>query len=267
MNKNNLAENLYSLRQRASLSQEEFAEKLGVSRQAVSKWERSEAYPDTENLILISKMFGVTIDELLNADINSKAEGAALNTSEAPYAKSGETANAIKDPNESTNETPNVNEPLCESFGGENKNTSSGEGYGSGGDDAHSSCKGTEVKHGFGESLPYPTIVTIGFLLIGFLFDGGWGWGWTLFITIPVYYTLIDAIKHKRVADFAYPVFCAFIYCLFGMLFSAWHPYWIIFITIPVFYIIADAIDKRNGRGGDENDDEDEEKDEDTAEG
>lgn len=68
MNKNNLPNNLYELRRRHGLSQEEFAEKLYVSRQAVSKWERGEAYPDTENLIAISDMFGVTIDDLLKSE-------------------------------------------------------------------------------------------------------------------------------------------------------------------------------------------------------
>ena len=74
MNKNNLPNNLYELRRRHGLSQEEFAEKLYVSRQAVSKWERGEAYPDTENLIAISEMFGVTIDELLKSENICKDE-------------------------------------------------------------------------------------------------------------------------------------------------------------------------------------------------
>ena len=62
------AERLYKLRKKSGLSQEELADKLGVSRQAVSKWERAEASPDTDNLILLSKLYNVTLDELLNAD-------------------------------------------------------------------------------------------------------------------------------------------------------------------------------------------------------
>ena len=46
----------------------ELAEKLGVSRQAVSKWERSEASPDTDNLIELAHIYGVTLDELLNGE-------------------------------------------------------------------------------------------------------------------------------------------------------------------------------------------------------
>ena len=59
---------LYQYRRKSGLSQEELAAKLGVSRQAVSKWERAEAAPDTDNLIKLSKIYGVTLDELINTD-------------------------------------------------------------------------------------------------------------------------------------------------------------------------------------------------------
>lgn len=59
-------EKLRQLRLDKQLSQEALASKLGVSRQAVSKWEGNIALPDTNNLILIAKIFDVKIDELLN---------------------------------------------------------------------------------------------------------------------------------------------------------------------------------------------------------
>ena len=63
-----IANRLYELRKRNSLSQEELAEKIGVSRQAVSKWERAEASPDTDNLILLAKLYSISMDELLSTD-------------------------------------------------------------------------------------------------------------------------------------------------------------------------------------------------------
>lgn len=58
-------EKLQRLRKEAGLSQEELAGQLHVSRQAVSKWERNESYPETEKLIRMGTLFGVTLDELL----------------------------------------------------------------------------------------------------------------------------------------------------------------------------------------------------------
>lgn len=62
-------------RKKKGLSQEQAAEKLGVSRQAVSRWEAEETLPDANNLKEISKLYGVSIDYLLNEKIDE--EGAA----------------------------------------------------------------------------------------------------------------------------------------------------------------------------------------------
>jgi len=61
-------EKLQELRKRRGLTQEELAEKLFVSRTAVSKWESGRGYPNIESLKAISKFFSVTIDELLSGE-------------------------------------------------------------------------------------------------------------------------------------------------------------------------------------------------------
>ncbi len=60
-----MAQRLVDRRKAAGLSQEALADKLGVSRQPVSKWERSESSPDTDNLIALAALYGVSLDELL----------------------------------------------------------------------------------------------------------------------------------------------------------------------------------------------------------
>ena len=60
------ANRLYELRKKNGYSQEELAAKLGLSRQAVSKWERAEASPDTDNLVELAKLYGISLDELLD---------------------------------------------------------------------------------------------------------------------------------------------------------------------------------------------------------
>ena len=67
-----IAERLAARRREAGYSQEALAEKLGVTRQAVSKWERSESSPDTDNLIALARLYKVSLDELLN--INAEIE-------------------------------------------------------------------------------------------------------------------------------------------------------------------------------------------------
>ena len=60
-----LSEKLHALRKKSGLSQEQLAEQLGVSRQAVSKWETGKAVPESDTLIAISEYFHVTLDYLM----------------------------------------------------------------------------------------------------------------------------------------------------------------------------------------------------------
>ncbi|GEM_PF-465103 len=66
----NLANNLRKIRKENNLSQEQLAEKLGVSRQSVSKWESEQAYPEMEKMIQICDIFDITMDELLNQNVS-----------------------------------------------------------------------------------------------------------------------------------------------------------------------------------------------------
>ena len=61
-------ENLQMLRKKNHLSQERLAEMLGVSRQAVSKWELGEGYPEVDKLLILSKKLNVSLDSLLGED-------------------------------------------------------------------------------------------------------------------------------------------------------------------------------------------------------
>jgi len=61
-------EKIQKLRKEAGLSQEELAYQLNVSRQAISKWERDNGYPETEKIVRMSKIFHVTLDYLLNEE-------------------------------------------------------------------------------------------------------------------------------------------------------------------------------------------------------
>ena len=67
-----LGEKLQQLRRQSGLSQEQLAARLTVSRQAVSKWELDETMPDTENVIQLSRLFGVSCDYLLRDEVDEQ---------------------------------------------------------------------------------------------------------------------------------------------------------------------------------------------------
>ena len=84
--KSNIARNLSALRQFHKYSQEDVAERVGVSRQAVSRWETGAAMPSAENLLCLSRLYGVPMDELIRgeeAEPEQKAEAPA-GTQDAP---------------------------------------------------------------------------------------------------------------------------------------------------------------------------------------
>lgn len=71
-----ISSNIMRLRKLAGFTQEELAEKLGVSRQAVAKWESSESSPDIGSCAELSRLFDVTIDDLIN--YNEAESGLAI---------------------------------------------------------------------------------------------------------------------------------------------------------------------------------------------
>ena len=79
-----LADKIIELRKKSGWSQEELAEQLGVSRQAVSKWEGAQSIPDLERVLAMSRLFGVSTDYLLKDELEvlqpaeGQAQGASL---------------------------------------------------------------------------------------------------------------------------------------------------------------------------------------------
>lgn len=84
-----LSEKLYKLRKKSGLSQEQLAEQLNVSRQAISKWEQGTAVPESEKLISISNYFGVTVDYLLKEDTEDTMNTTAEVVEENPKMMAG----------------------------------------------------------------------------------------------------------------------------------------------------------------------------------
>ena len=189
-----IANRLLQLRKERGLSQEDLADQLGISRQAVSKWERAEASPDTDNLICLAKLYNVSLDYLLQTEDS-------LETIKTEQIK--EEAKIIVDDDAKKPKVLNMLSGLI------------------------------------------PVLITITYFILGGVFNL-WHPGWLVFLFIPVFLTLIDAIYFKRPDDFCFPVLVVIAYLFIGFEFSGWHPYWFLFLLIPVYYIICDAFKKNN---------------------
>ena len=251
------ANRLLELRKQHNLSQEELAEKLGVSRQAVSKWERSEASPDTDNLISLAKLYNLTLDELIFGGKQSKEQETSKNATE-----NKESTEESNDEGEEKNKTEVKIGPtgiLVKSDDGDvvkigltgikiEASNSKSEQDDENDEDENNDDDEINIKtkkSRFWLELPYPIICSVAYLIFGFCdILGGWSRSWIIFITIPIYYSLVEAIYNKRFDDFAYPVFTAFAYLYMGLYHYNWHPSWLVFVTIPIYYFIADALDK-----------------------
>ena len=96
--------NLQYLRAQRNLTQERLAMLLGVSRQAISKWESEKAYPEMDKLLMICDLFGCTLDDLVLGDVSRPAASASAAGSSnvdssaetaSPLAASSKTAGII----------------------------------------------------------------------------------------------------------------------------------------------------------------------------
>ena len=364
-----IANRLYQLRRENGLSQEELAAKLGISRQAVSKWERAEASPDTDNLITLARLYGVSLDELL-LHSGAGADEPSADTSAAPEAQNdgpdkSASADAAPSDADTSEASPGDGAPGGEKQGacadggvrrgpgGINVKDADGSSVHIGWDgiyiiggeenDADTGCTVTNDPDGTRHitkpgksvtidpdgtqhiakpgknvtidpdgtqhiakpgknvtidpdgtvhvvktnddnilcaeykidaddklSLPWPVLTLIAFLLIGFFVPGGWYWSWLCFLTIPLYYSVVSAVKRRDPTRFCYPVLTAIVFFAFGIIMGVWHPTWIIFLTIPIYYFLAGlarkAIRKRHPESARFDDDDDDDDDEDDDE-
>lgn len=257
-----IANRLVELRKKSGLSQEELATKLGLSRQAVSKWERAEASPDTDNLICLANLYGVSLDELLRTDepvedIINKQKERTMNSEEEKESEAKKEKK--KDRVDIGPGHIHVSDEDCEVHickHGIHIKDENGE-FNIGGHEPY------EVKVAKHKKRLVTSIVSgslfllsvIAYLMLGFFFKGTWaygsnnaGWctGWLVFLVVPVILSFIQAINSKKFCCFAYPILVTAVYLGLGLYLGSegWHPWWVLFLTIPVFYCIFGPIDK-----------------------
>ena len=208
-----IANRLQKLRKENGYSQEELADKLGISRQAVSKWERAESSPDTDNLIILARLYNMSLDELLydtesSDDIRQRTKDSICLTDDE------EQSVIFKDGSI------------------EFKNPDGTNAY----------IDKRRIILSIIDATVF-AMTLIAYFIWSAVFDA-WYVSWVLWVLMPAIMSLFEACIFKMISKFLYPVFVTAIYCFIGMEFELWHPYWFLFVTIPLFYAIANPIDK-----------------------
>lgn len=221
---------LAALRKEHGFSQEALAERLAVSRQAISKWERGESLPDTDNLIALSRLYGITLDALING---TPSEETAQDSEESDRSEESE----APDKAELRRRRRMLRKQRREQEEEE-------EEYAFITYHAPLSSELLVLQYLARYS---PILFTAVFLLGGFC-TGAWYIFWTPFLLIPVLHSLYQACLEHRLSHFAYPIFITFIFLVCGFLTGMWHPMWVLYITIPIFYTLAAAVDRATRR-------------------
>ncbi len=245
-----MAQRLVNRRKAAGLSQEALAAQLGVSRQAVSKWERSESSPDTDNLIALAALYGVSLDELLYGEAANNADD--LEDGSA----STETADVAGEAEESAENADRSDKPLVDvslARGIHVIDPNKGEEVHVGWSGIHviNERKGEEVHVGPG-GLHIDTLEDDGHSV--HTNDDG-----TVTIdgeTFSSWKEAHDKLDHhgkhfhtkvgRTWNKFPFPALVALAYLVLGIIYGAWSMGLFLVFLIPIYYALGDFIDQRH---------------------
>lgn len=243
-----IAQRLAELRRERGFSQEGLAEQLGLSRQAVSKWERAESAPDMGNLIALADLYEVTLDELLRVspevaddvrfESQERAESVETEAAAAAAAEAPDVPKVVVE----------VSAPAATSGGFPPPAPSPGQAgapgrgaphgfspstYGAPGHRPPSAGYGPGVlPHGSPASPQSPGAYPPGSCPPGSIPPAS---------SVPIAPPPTPQPKDP-LQSFPYPLLCAVIFLLAGFCFGWWHPGWVIFLTIPFYYWIVNTL-------------------------
>lgn len=246
---NELSLKLSELRKKNNLSQEALAEKLSLSRQAISKWERGESAPDTENLIALSKIFGVTLDEL----VGKKAEENTCGNENFNEKMSTAEETVTEEKNENSLLPELISDKDKQKLSRREMRNERRNGRKVKTKERNNSRKKKEKApmlypetHSVLLKIPVIIIVPIAFVIIG-IYTGVWHPTWLINLIIPVYYLLCHAFgaRNRKQLFVRMPVFMLTVLIFLSIGFTVgWGKAWFVFLVNPVYYWLALLIKK-----------------------
>ncbi|MGW8113837.1 helix-turn-helix domain-containing protein [Caproicibacterium sp. NSD3] len=270
-----IANRMVQLRKKQGLSQEELAEKLGISRQAVSKWERAESSPDTDNLILLARLYQISLDDLLKTDgpvenrdpegiVGEKEEKISLELPKVPGQEEASAAENLQKGEEPALEMPSeesvkeaaerlqkqaeqMRNAAANSYG---QNTEQSQPQQSAEKSEPDFSQGSVVysdpipeeprRHSISNQMIGICVVALLICIVLWIFLNI---KWVLVLGCIVLCPIIARVCHL---EGVYPVLITILYLVLGFLFDLWHPGWMLYLTIPVFYAWVGNQKKKN---------------------
>lgn len=246
-----MAQRLVDRRKAAGLSQEALAAQLGVSRQAVSKWERSESSPDTDNLIALAALYGVSLDELLYGEAMASADDEAQNSNaDTKASDKAEEAEASAE-HADCSDKPLVDISLARGIHVIDPNKGKEVHVGWSGIHVANERKGEEVHVGPG-GLHIDTLEDDGHS-VHINDDGTVTIDGETFSSRKEAYDKLDHHGkhfHTKVGrtwnKFPFPALVALAYLVLGIVYGTWATGLFLVFLIPVYYALGDFIDQRH---------------------
>ena len=261
-----IAQRLAELRRERGFSQESLAEQLGLSRQAVSKWERAESAPDMGNLIALADLYGVTLDELLRVS-PEVAEDVRYESQERAESAEAQAAEAAEEAREAAARAeaaavavtaPEASRPAKVVVEVNAPTAAMPVAAAAAAPGAAGAPVPPAAMPGPGAPVPPMTAVPVGGAVRPPMPGGAPAApGYPIpqapmgapvpMPPAPMAASPIvpppPAKPNDPLRSFPYAVLCAAIYLLIGFCFGWWHPGWVIFFTIPFYYWIVSTLE------------------------
>jgi len=252
-----IANRLYEYRKQHNLSQEELASRIGVSRQAVSKWERAESSPDTDNLIELAKLYGISLDDLLFTDTSTQKDPppeAEPEEKAKDYVSVGLGGIHIKEGNEEVHISLKGGIHVVDDEDEVHVSLKDGIRISSNGEVEFDSEEWAEkFRKRWYFHLPVALFTTAAYLVMGTIWDM-WHPGWLVFMAIPMFYQLLEMIHangvRRKLDNFPMALLCTTAYLVIGFWWDLWHPGWVIFLAIPLYHSLVCLIPKTPKKEG-----------------
>lgn len=239
-----IANRLVKLRKEKGMSQEELADALGISRQAVSKWERAEASPDTDNLICLAKLYNISLDDILSTDesVEDIAKEQKEKDDDCDSININDEGIFIKDKDGSK---VIINSKGVKAFNKNGVTISKGNKH--------------RISNWIEGSLFL--LATIAYILLG-TFLNLWAGGWVVFLLPEIICSFIRCFESKNPSKFNMAFLATFVFffvCMIlpGLEARLWHPMWVVFLLIPVYYSIVKPFSHQDECEDDDDQDDD----------